>query len=122
MRERRVSARVTLPVAVYRGTEDRYAPIDYRRSVARAPPSPAAALAETRAAPRQWELLCACPSARAAPGDSLRDRPLPQPPGMLRPPYRHVHDSRQRLHAPVRLLLGVEGGARAAGGRRAGAR
>src|SRR5437867_1198192 len=39
----------------------------------------------------------------------LRERRLPQRRRMLEPPHRDVHDPRQRLYAPLRLLRRAEG-------------
>src|SRR5262249_37670604 len=75
-----------------------------RRSQSARPSSPC--LAEAQLATRQWELLYSRSTARAAVGDGLRERSVSEPAGVLCPADGDLHDPRQRLHAPLRLLCG----------------
>ena len=89
-------------------------------SAARCPAT--AALAQAERPQGQRQPLHRAADRRAAAGNGLRKRQVPQPHGVLVAEDRHVHDHGQRLHAAVRVLLGAQGQDRGAGARRARAR
>ena len=86
-------------------------------------PRPApAAVAQEKSAHRRRVAVHLRADRRAAAGNRLRKRQVPQPHGMLVAEDRHVHDPGQRLHAALRLLLRAQGQDRGTGTRRARAR